>query len=55
MTPALKWHILKSVAPFADITKKCELCLQEKFERLSYPKPDELLNKRSKLVSKCRM
>ena len=35
-------------------TKKCRLCLQEKFEILAYPNPDELLNKRSELVSKCR-
>ena len=54
VTPTLKWHILKSVAPYSNITKKCRLCLQEKFEILSYPNPDELLNKRSELVSKCR-
>ena len=54
VTPTLKWYILKSVAPYSNITKKCRLCLQEKFEILSYPNPDELLNKRSELVSKCR-
>ena len=53
VTPTLKWYILKSVAPYSNITKKCRLCLQEKFEILSYPNPDELLNKRSELVSKC--
>ena len=51
--PTLKWHILKSVAPYSNIAKKCRLCLQEKFKIFSYPNPDELLNKRSKLVSKC--
>ena len=53
VTPTLKWHILKSVAPYSNITKKCRLCLPEKFEIFSYPNPDELLNKRSELVSKC--
>ena len=54
VTPTLKWHILKSVTPYSNITKKCRLCLQEKFEILSCPNPDELLNKRSELVSKWR-
>ena len=53
VTPTLKWCILKCVAPYSNITKKCRLCLQEKFEILSYPNPHELLNKRSELVSKC--
>ena len=52
--PTLKWHILKSVALYSNITKRCRLCLQEKFEIVSYPNPHELLNKRSELVSKCR-
>ena len=52
-THTLKWHILKSVAPYLIITKKCRLCLQQKLEILSYPNPDKLLNKRSELVSKC--
>ena len=33
--PTLKWYILKSVAPYFNITKKCRLYLQEKFEILS--------------------
>ena len=32
MMPTLKWQILKSVAPYSNITKKCRLCLQEKFK-----------------------
>ena len=51
VTPTLKWYILKCVVPYLNITKKCRLCLQEKFEILSYPNPDELLNKRSEIVS----
>ena len=34
--------------------KKCILCLHEKLEIVNYPHPEELLNKRSELVSKCQ-
>ena len=30
------------------------LCLHEKYEILNYPDQEELLNKRSELLSKCR-
>ena len=39
---------------YSNIAKSCMLCLHEKFEILMYPKQDELLNKRSELVFKCR-
>ena len=52
--PPLKWSIIKSVPAYSNISKKCQLCLQEKFETLNYPNPNELLNKRSELISKCR-
>ena len=52
--PILKWSILKSVPAYSNITKRCLLCLQEKLEIISYEKPEELLNKRSELISKCR-
>ena len=52
--PSLKWHIIKSVPDYSNISKKYQLCLQEKFEILNYPNPNELLNKRSELTSKCR-
>ena len=51
--PTLKCYILKFLAPYSNITKKCRLYLQEKLEILSHPNPDEPLHKRSKLVSKC--
>ena len=50
----LEWFIVKSVPSYSIITKSCMLCLREKFKILTYPNEDELLNKRSKLVSKCR-
>ena len=34
--------------------KECILCLHEKLEIVDYPQPEELLNKRSELVSKRR-
>ena len=53
-TLKLKWYIVKSVPSYSNITKICMLCLHEKFEILMNPNQDELLNKRSELVSKCR-
>ena len=51
---SLKWSIVKRVPPYSNITKKCLLCLHEKLEIVNYLHPEELLNKRSALVSKCR-
>ena len=53
ITPTLKWYIVKSVPSYSNITKSCMLFLHEKFEILTYPNRDELLNKRSELFSKC--
>ena len=50
----LKWSIVKSVRAYSNITKKCLLCLHKKLEIVNYPHPEELLNKRCELVSKCR-
>ena len=43
--PSLKWSLTKSVQAYSSISKKYHLCLQEKFEILNYPNPNELLNK----------
>ena len=45
--PSLKWHITKSVPAYSNFSKKCQLCLQEKFEILNSSNPNELVNKRS--------
>ena len=50
--PPLK-YIIKFVPAYSNISKKRQLCLQEKFEILNYSNPNELLNKRSELISKC--
>ena len=52
--PILRWSILKSVPAYNNITKRCLLCLHEKFEIISYKNPEELLNRKSELISKCR-
>ena len=54
ITPSLKWSILKSTSSYTNITQRCNLCVQEKLEILFFPNQDQLLNKRSELVSKCR-
>ena len=53
-TPVLKWSIVKHARPYSNTSRNCFLCLQEKFEILNYEKKDELLNKRSEIIAKCR-
>ena len=53
-TPSLKWSIVEFVPGYSNITKKCLLCLYEKLEIINYPNQEELLNKQSELISKCR-
>ena len=54
LSSTLVRSIAKKVPPYSNITKKCLLCLHEKFEIINYPRPDELLDKSSELISKCR-
>ena len=53
LSPILVWSIAEKLPPYSNISKKCLLCLHEKLEIINYPRPDELLNKRSELISKC--
>ena len=53
-SPSISWSILKSVPAYSNMTKRCLLCLHEKFEIINYTNQKELLNKRSELISKCR-
>ena len=53
-TPNLMWCTVKSVPGCSNISRRCMMCLHEKHEILNYPHQEELLNKRSELVSKCR-
>ena len=54
LSPTLVWSVAKNLLPCSNISKKCLLCLHEKLEITNYPRLDELLNKRSELISKCR-
>ena len=45
-TPNLMWCTVKSVSDYSNISKKCMLCLHEKYETLNYPDQEELLNKK---------
>ena len=49
----IKWTIICRARPYSNITKRCDLCTTEKLMIIN-SKPDELLNKRSELISKCR-
>lgn len=46
---SLKWSIVKSAPGYSSITKKCSLCLHEKFEIANYPNQEELINKWSEI------
>ena len=52
-TPIITWRIIRKCATFNTTKRKCYLCLNEKLEIASY-KGDNLLNRRSELISKCR-
>ena len=54
VAPALTWEVLRTAKSYLNITKWCSLCLHEKLAIINYPYPDELLNRRSELVTKCR-
>ena len=49
----IKWKIIKQCPTYNPSNKKCALCLNEKLEILDH-KENNLLNKRSEIVSTCR-
>ena len=50
---SIRWSILCHASAYSNTVKKCNLCLAEKLQILKSNK-QELLNKRSELISKCR-
>ena len=52
--PHRMWYTVKSVLDYSNISKRCMLCLHEKYEILNYPDQEELQNKKSELLSKCQ-
>ena len=51
--PSLKWSIITVLPAYSNITKRCQLCLFEKYAIITYPDHENLLNKRSEIMSKC--
>ena len=54
VAPTLTWEVLRTAKTYSNITKRCSLCLHEKLAIITYPYPDEIINRRSELVTKCR-
>ena len=54
VAPALTWEVLRAAKTYSIVTKRCSLCLHEKLAIITYPYSDELLNRRSELVTKWR-
>ena len=52
--PNLQWSIIKRAKSYSNTTKTCPLCIREKLEILNYGNKNELLNKRSEILNKCR-
>ena len=50
----LSWDIMRHAAPYSNISKRCLLCLHGKLPIALYLYREELLNKRSEMISKCR-
>ena len=50
---AIKWKILCRPPPYSNVTKRCNLCIAEKFHILC-KSGNATLNKRNGLISKCR-
>ena len=51
--PKLTWKIVRQCRPFNPATRRCDLCLSEKYSIIKHRHPT-LLNRRSELISKCR-
>ena len=51
--PSLNWSIITVLPAHSNITKRCHLCLYEKYAIIKYSDPENLLNKRSEIISKC--
>lgn len=51
--PTVSWRTIRKSKAFTPDTKRCNLCLAEKFEIANYPGKN-LLNKRSEIIAKCR-
>ena len=53
ITPIIKWKIKRKCSKYKPNSRHCNLCLNEKLFILEH-KSDNILNKRTELVNKCR-
>ena len=49
----IKWTVLKKTSSYSNVTKRCQLCLWEKYFIITADK-STTLNNRTELISKCR-
>ena len=49
----INWKIIKKSQPYSNKTKRCNLCMSEKFIIICHPELSSL-NKRNELISTCR-
>ena len=54
LNPSITWRIVRTAPSYRLTSRKCQLCLAEKYEIANHPEPEKLLNKRGEIVSKCR-
>ena len=52
-TPKIIWNIIRICRSYNPNSKRCLLCLNEKYEIATY-KGDNLLNKRTEIINTCR-
>ena len=50
---SINWKIIKKSQPYSNKTKRCNLCMSEKFIIICHPELSSL-NKRNELISTCR-
>jgi len=49
----IEWKLIDRGTPYNPVTRKCRLCLKEKFT-IIYKRENATINKRSELFSSCR-
>ena len=52
-TPNVTWRIINKAKSYTPESKRCLLCMNEKYEIANYPYKN-LLNKRTEIIAKCR-
>ena len=54
LTPEIQWSILKKSNTPKCFDGRCNLCLEEKMQIMTYSEPEKLLNKRCELIARCK-